>query len=298
MKNTYNLLKLLLVIFIFNTSCENDGGDSVISYTNAAMSDFTVVEGSDAFIDLTSFNTLELKFIVDAAQGNPVSTDVKAFYQTIDGNLFGPVTIESGITMLPKEVALGGDTILNLFSELTSVNDVQVGDNLKIFTSFTFEDGTVIDLLDENALPNYFAPNFNAFTIINVKLDYVVSCPSSIEGTYDVLSSGFSTDGAPVNNPIENYAYTVTLTNNGGGNYTISDGVAGIYQDWYCAPYGYCFETAGAFTDVCGTLGGSWTESFGCQIDLTGVVNLDGTLTIQWINCFGDEITEAIYTPR
>ena len=83
-----------------------------------------------------------------------------------------------------------------------------------------------------------------------------------------------------------------------GVDVNFSNGVAGVYQDWYCVPYGYCFETEGNFTDVCNNLSGSWTEAFGCPVELIGMVNADRTLTISWSNCFGDTIEQAIYTPQ
>lgn len=124
-------------------------------------------------------------------------------------------------------------------------------------------------------------------------------CPSDLAGTYVVVSNGQSTDGAPANNPLVDFTYTVEITKVEGTdlNYVISDGVAGVYQDWYCAPYGYCFETEGNFQDVCDTLSGSWVEAFGSTVTLTGSVNPDGTLTISWENGFGDTAT-GIYTKQ
>lgn len=172
-----------------------------------------------------------------------------------------------------------------------------MGDKLSISISAVRSDGTELNLLNPDGTDN-FNSNIKNSGLFTTVINYSVSCPSDIGGIYDVVSSGFSTDGAPINNPMVNFPYTVTVTDNGGGSYTVSDGVAGVYQEWYCAPYGYCFETEGSFLDVCGTLSGSWTEAFGCPIELTGLVNGNGTLTISWSNCFGDTIEEAIYTPQ
>lgn len=116
-------------------------------------------------------------------------------------------------------------------------------------------------------------------------------CPSSLAGTYDVVSNGDNTDGQPA---AVNLPYTVTVTDNGGGNYSISDGVAGVYIYWYSI-YGYTFETVGNFTDNCGNLSGSWMDAFGGTITLTGTDNENGTLTINWENSFGD-YCDATYT--
>ena len=75
----------------------------------------------------------------------------------------------------------------------------------------------------------------------------------------------------------------------------MSDAFAGVYQDWYCAPYGYCFETPGAFSDTCGVLSGTFLDYFESTVVLTGTNNFDGTLTISWSNGYGDTAT-ATYT--
>ncbi|WP_242117876.1 hypothetical protein [Aestuariivivens sediminicola] len=128
-----------------------------------------------------------------------------------------------------------------------------------------------------------------------ITLTIIRDCPSDLAGTYSVVSNGTSTDGAPANNPLVNFAYEVVITQTGPISYSISDGVAGVYIDWYCAPYGYCFETPGTFSEICGVLTGSWVEAFGAQVRLSGVNNFDGTLTISWDNDFGDTAT-ATYT--
>ncbi|PIF00764.1 MAG: hypothetical protein CR994_03665 [Maribacter sp.] len=296
MKNTF-ILSLFLVLFALNTSCDDDGGSSVIPTKNGALPDFKVVEGSPAFIDLVALDELTLNFTVGVGVGTPTSFDLKAFYITVDGDLYGPATFDTGVTSFPKEYSISGPEIISSFSELTSTADVQVGDKLKLFTSYTLKDGSQIEVLNSKAEPNYYAADFNQISDFKISLDYIVSCASNLGGNYRVVSSGTSTDGGPVNNPLVDFAYDVVLTDEGGGTYSISDGVAGVYQDWYCAPYGYCFETAGTMTDICGNLSGTWSEAFGCEINLTGTVNADGTLTIHWENCFGDS-ADAVYTPQ
>lgn len=289
-----HILTFILALFLLNTSCENDGGSSVIKLRNGALPDFNLVAGSDDFIDLTGFDNLSLKFTVGVGTGEPTSFDLKAFWQTAGGDLYGPVTLDANVTSFPKEYSISNTDILSAFSELNSSEDINVGDKLMLYTSFKFADGSVIEILDSNAKPNYYAADFSQIQDYKIEFNYVVSCPSNLGGTYEVISNGENTDGQPF---FTDLAYTITLTDNGGGNYTISDGVAGAYQFWYCSPYGYCFETAGNFTDVCGSLSGSWTESFGCEIILNGNVNADGTLSIRWDNCFGD-FADAVYTPQ
>lgn len=131
----------------------------------------------------------------------------------------------------------------------------------------------------------------------NVTLNLVRNCPSDLAGTYMAVSNGTSTDGAPVNNPLVDFSYQVVITQTGTTTYTISDGFAGVYQDWYCDAYGYCFETEGNFSDTCGELSGEWVDGFDSDVTLTGTDNFDGTLTITWSNGFDDTAT-AVYTKQ
>ncbi|QYA25327.1 DUF1735 domain-containing protein [Gramella sp. MT6] len=119
-------------------------------------------------------------------------------------------------------------------------------------------------------------------------------CPSELEGTYSVLTSGQSTDGAAPD-PVVDLPYTVTLTKTGTNKYTVSDIFAGIYIDWYCDAYEYCVDTEATITDVCGNLSSTFEEPFGTETNVTGTVNADGTLTISFENGYGDTAT-SVYT--
>lgn len=290
---------LVIATITFAISCEDDGGTSVIPLDEGAAPNMVKDASSSQIIDLiklTNGEAITLGFKAEVAQGKPASTDIVGIYTTAAGPVYR-ADLFSNAT-LPGDFSLTVPDIVSAFSEITSTADIQLGDVLTITTRFTMDNGAVLEILSPDGVTGGTGTNIATTVLFTTVINYPVSCPSDIGGNYTVVSSGFSTDGAPVNNPLVDFSYDVVLTDNGGGSYTISDGVAGVYQDWYCAPYGYCFETPGNFTDVCGVLSGSWTESFGCQVDLTGIVNPDGTLTIQWVNCFGDTIEEAIYTPN
>lgn len=294
MKRLY-IITLILAIFSLNTSCDNDGGDSVIpTKKDGALPDFKKVAGSIDFIDVMDLNSVDLQFTVGIGIGDAASFDLKAYYKTVDDKLYGPVTLDENVGTFPKQYSLSSADLFNAFSELNDADDIQAGDMLKLFTTIVLKDGTQITTLTSKGEANY-SLDFEQFQAFNVKMEYPVSCSSNIKtGVYTVVSNGTSTEpGIP---PAVDYSYDVTLTADGGGNYTISDGVAGVYIYWYSG-FGYTFETKGKFSDICGNLSGSWVDGFSSTIVLTGTLNDDGTLSISWTNDFGD-ITNAVYTPK
>ncbi|PHS34732.1 MAG: hypothetical protein COA92_02300 [Sulfurovum sp.] len=287
------LVLLILVIGFIGVSCDDDGGTSVTPLDEGAVPNMTKSASTDQIIDLVKVingDPVSFGFNVAVAQGNPVSTDVVGYYRTAAGPIYNAVLF-SNVT-LPQDFTMTTNDVVAAFAELTSTDDVVLGDVLTITTRFTMDDGTVLNIINDDGTNNT-GTNIQTTVLFTTVINYPVSCPSDIGGVYNVISNGDNTDGQP---PAIDVPYTITLTDNGGGSYTISDGVAGVYIFWYSI-YGYTFETAGNFTDICGTLSGSWVEAFGCQVDLTGTVNPDGTLSIRWDNCFGDFI-DAVYTPQ
>ena len=289
-------IQILLITFMtlmLGVSCDDDGGTSAIPLDDGAVPNLVKSATSDAFFDLLKIqdgDNVTVDFSVDVAQGNPTSTDVVGIYKTVNGDVY-TADLFSNVS-LPQDFSLSVNDIVAAFPELNTAADILLADVLSITTRFTMADGTVLDIIDDEGINNT-GTNILTTVLFNSVISYPISCPSDIGGVYNVISNGDNTDGQP---PAVNVPYTVTLTDNGGGSYDISDGVAGVYIFWYSI-YGYTFETTGNFTDVCGSLSGSWTESFGCGVELTGTVNADGTLSIHWDNCFGDFI-DAVYTPQ
>lgn len=293
MKKIKFLLSFLLLTTIM-VSCDTDGGTSELDLIEGAVADIQKNDASPAFLNLNELNAgndVSITFDVGIQYGDVSSVDVMGFYVGSE-ETYGPVTLRSDITEFPSQVTLTDADIIAAFSNLSSKDDFELADEVILTTRLYLNDGRIIDLLDEDGSRNY-GSDVTTSSLYNAQVSYPVSCPSDLGGVYNVVSNGTNTDGQPA---AVDLPYTVTLTDNGGGSYTISDGVAGVYIFWYSI-YGYTFETEGNFVDICGNLSGTWTEAFGCTVELTGTVNPDGTLTIQWSNCFGDEAT-AIYTPQ
>lgn len=84
------------------------------------------------------------------------------------------------------------------------------------------------------------------------------------------------------------------MTDNGGGNYTISDAYGGLYRLWYDI-YDIQEEHSGTFNDICGIISGSFTEPFDKSVTYSGSVNpANGILTISWITGYGDKATMVL----
>lgn len=294
MKNLKFICTFLALGLLTFTSCENDGGDSVINLDEGGVPNILKVSGSNTFLDLNALESGEetsIEFSVDRGQGDIVSMDVVLFYKSGD-NVYRAV-LELNLTTFPKTYSLTQFDIIDAFPELNSVSDFQIGDVLSVSADLTLANGRVLNILKPDGSPNYGQDIANS-NVYKVLQTYVVSCPSDLGGTYNVVSSGTSTDPGATNNPISNYSYVTTLTDNGGGNYTMSDAFGGVYIQWYTV-FGLDFEVEAELTDICGTLSGAFTDPFGGEVELTGTVNPDGTLTIDWTNSFGD-VGQSVYT--
>lgn len=286
---------IITIVSLITFSCENDGGTSVIDLRIGAVSNIEKNASLNGFLNLLELeagNDVQVGFTINIFQGDVTSADAVGFYFS-GANVYGPVTIKAGISAFPYSQTLDQNELLALFSELNSISDIIVGDKLLVTSKLYLNDGTFINIFNDDGTRNY-GSDVHGSSQFSTNVTFPISCPSNLGGTYAVVSNGTSTDPGPVNNPLVNFPYTVIVTDIGGGSYTISDGAAGVYIDWYSI-YGYTFETEGNFTDVCNSLSGEWGENFGGTITLTGTVNSGSILTIHWENNWGD-IIDAVYT--
>lgn len=218
-------------------------------------------------------------FAVD--QNSTGTFDVKVFTSTVTGSdrTFGINVLESSTAdaasySVPATVTIPANTNEGTITvDVTDTNISNSGETL------------VLAIEGESGL----------FVGEPLSVSLTRNCPSDLAGTYSVVSSGTSTDGAPVNNPLVDFPYEVTVTKTGENTYAVSDIFAGVYIDWYCDAYGACAETEEEFQDVCGNLVGSFEEPFGTTATITGTNNYDGTFTLTWVNGFGDTAT-SVYT--
>lgn len=271
MKNIIYRFSVIALIFTTIIGCEEDlivydvdNGQTLTNFANTSAT-LPVPESGASYTIMVESNTRSDQDRAIQISVDPSSTALPAEY-----------TIDQSTLIIPAGEFVGNIVVRGNFDEIPDLTTTTL----------------VLNLLGVG--DSDLTGNRSTFS-----LSFFKQCDSDLAGTYDVLSSGSSTDGAPVNNPIVDFPYTVEITKDEGSDldYTISDGVAGLYIEWYGAAYGYTFETEGNFQDVCGSLSGSWVEGFNSTINLTGTDNGDGTLTITWVNGFGDTAT-ATYTKR
>jgi len=213
---------LIMVIGFIGVSCDDDGGTSVIPLAEGAVPDMTKSASTDQIIDLVKVingDPVSFGFNVAVAQGNPASTDIVGYYRTAAGSIYTSVLF-SNVT-LPQDFTMTSADVIAAFAEITSSDDILLGDILTITTRFTMADGTVLNILNDDGTSNT-GTNIQTTVLFTTAINYPVSCPSDLGGVYNVISNGDNTDGQP---PAIDVPYTVTLTDNGGGSYTISDGV-------------------------------------------------------------------------
>lgn len=270
MKNI-KILILTMITTILVVSCDKDGGTSAIPLADGAVPNMQKESTGEAFINLFTIqdgDEVNLQFSAEIAQGNPVSTDIIGVFRTAAGPIYN-ATLFSNVT-LPQSYTLNTTDIISAFSEINSVDDVKLGDVLIITTRFTMPDGTVLNIVNEDGT-NGTGSNIQTTVLFSSVINYPVTCPSDLGGTYIVRSTANGCCGVP---SITDYEYTVTVTDNGGGSYALSDYSGGIYDGLFCAAFGICGDASGGnITDICNELSGSAPDCCGDNITFEGTVD-------------------------
>ena len=140
------------------------------------------------------------EFTVGVSIGNPKSFDLRVLYKTIGGDIYGPVTLDSGVTSFPKDYVISGSEIIDAFSEISSSADMNAGDNILFYTSFTLQDNRVIEVLNSSGSPNYYASDFDQIGDYVYYLAYPVVCAPK-PGVYTIDMHDSYGDGWQTNDP-------------------------------------------------------------------------------------------------
>lgn len=304
MKNRI-LITYLAAVLIVMTACKDENLAPIATFDAAEKGAYpALIEDTDRDINLDnvagSAYVYSIEFI-DLEKGNLVSEyALQVTYQdanTADGdNSTGPVEFRSwsasdfetngnGNKGLPNITINASDVLTAL-----GLTEVGPGDVFRFIGRVTTTSGQSFMASNSSASVNgaAFRGHFNySLTAI---------CPSDIGGTYSVTSSGQSTDGCcPDPTTVTT---TITLMDNGKGNYTMNDFSGGLYLEWYDV-YGItATNSSGVLIDVCDKLTfGHKEDPFGGTLTASGTVEADGNFTIEWSNSFGD-VGTSVYTKQ
>ncbi len=308
-----NILKIVAIAIIFLTiqSCTDESLAPAPDVNDPTIvGAVTLVTPNPDRLFFNALNPLATEFIeFDLDIDNFGVTDVESvdveLVFTDKDRIWDPLRLEfrdsiyasvnvGNITTFPTTFQMTGQQAADALG-FGTVDSLQVGDRFQLTYPINTSDGRKLtvalnsDLCNEPAQPSFGGCGFA----------WAVSCVSAIPtGLYDAVSGGTSTDGCPPTNPIVGLNYVVTLTDLGGGSYSISDYSAGVYQDWYGACFGYTFETSATLVDICNSISFTVNDAFGCPNTGTGTYDPGtGVITYTWSNCFGD-IGDVVLTPQ
>lgn len=246
------------------------------------------VSGAINFFDPSSSINFEVEFY-DDENGNTVDSYEWTVSYANSGTFSTVKKIDrSQFVTMPS--GLPGAKVSITFQELLSAlglerNQVEGGSFFNLQGKISTNRGQTFTAANADPTTLIPEPAFRAFFQYRAN----IVCPSALAGTYAVSVTGTSTDGCC---PDETTLMSeVTLTEGASpGVYSISDFSGGLYLEWFDV-YGITPSTnlARNITDACGTISGSFSEPFGEVVTVTGSVNDDGTLTIQWVSGWGDQ---------
>jgi hypothetical protein len=303
-------MKKILNIFIFSlliiaSSCEDidkldassiDFGavlttveivSSDIDKGDPASSQISVTVQFEDFINNDSMESVDVyvEFIDTTPVNNAVVTIPEAFFKTISASEF---SINPDSSLLTTTITVSGADALSATGVNPSILDG--GDLFVVRFVLKLNDGrefTSTNVGEDVAVTSHNSPFRYAGVIKCLTPEFDFS------GTWDVISNGTNTDGIP---PAVNHPAVVTITSSGnsGLDYDLDDAVAGVYELWYCPPYGYCFTTPGTISEVCGTkILGSITDAWGQTYGIKGSITDGDNFEYEYENAWGDIVTSV-----
>lgn len=276
-----SLFSLALVL-----SCNDDGGDSNLNLSAGAVPNIKKVEGTDALINLLEIqegNDISISITTTIAQGEVSSADIIGFYFKADDGSYEKVVLANDITTFPSTLTFTKQNLIDAFTSLNGDADFELGDQLRISADLTLPDGRVLGLLKEDGTQNY-SPDIANSPLYSVVQNYNVSCPSDLGGTYNYITTNMGEPGGgTAAGPVTG---SVTLTDNGGGVYSLSDASFGGWLGLY-GPTGGA-ATGVVFNDICGTISYGGADQFDEIFTITDLVVNGSELSFHWSNDYGE----------
>lgn len=227
------------------------------------------------FYDFAQGGNGVVGFTLDDFGADATSVNI---YKSYNG---GTPVLHSTVNSLPSTVSI---SLAEAVDGLVNLDDVQLLDQIVYSFDITTAGGT---------FPS------GATVVANV------SCVSELAGEYMAETTGQSTDGCCPGTVMT--SGPVTLTELGGGEYTISDWSGNIYFVWYGPDggnYGITEDYVNGggmnatISDVCDEISATFDEPFGTSTTLTGSVDeMTGVITFSWVTGYDDQAT-VVLTPQ
>lgn len=276
------IILAFLVVTLLIPSCQDDGGDSKIDTFQGAIADVQKDNSTDSFIDLIAINdgaSINIGFTVDKKFGDVTSMDVVAFYKKSSGETSKGVLF-TNVTTFPATFNITQENLFAAFDVLNVPSDFEIGDQLIITTDLKLSNGTIINTINDEGVPNYGSnlatPPFSPVQAYNV------ACPSDLEGTYEFTTINIGEPGGgTVSGPVTG---TVNLTAKGGGVYDISDGSFGGWE----ALYGPPGATGVTLIDICNQIKFGGADDYGDTYTMTNLVVTGNKISFHWENTYGE----------
>lgn len=292
MKKYINYLAVLALV-VFATGCfEDPGTDELITENSSGFVEIQeATEGSDSRL-----------FLVEQ-DGNPVQAEITL--------LFGGGVSDTDVQITWEFVSDESTAIEGVDFDFVTGNTVTI-------PAGSYAVPIVMDINDDILNPDNPAKTItvriasSSEEILEEGRQHTMAfngvCPfdyaNEVAGTYTATSSGESTDGNPDTNPsvsdlvLSGVTFEVNedLTTADISAYDVDAVFGGIYEAWYCASYGYCFNTGGTILidNSTGQISANLASAFGGdEFAASGVVDAcaGGIITLNWTNAFGDTAT-------
>ena len=314
MKLLNNYFAVLFAMLLMLASCEFNDIGNMPDIIQGVTKNLTLDTESDAMIPATepgSFNSSFSLDVISDAEVASVQIDV-VFFRVANGTADTSIFVTQ--TSFPMSYDIELQTLADLFPDKSDIilNDLQGGDFFSFITGgIHMADGRVIpndtyDFLVQDTTssgadtlvalkPNVYnsgIANIHATTWLQ-EYTYFVGCPTDLAGKYNAVSNGTNTDGWP---PAVDLEAEVEIVAGAGISYQLRNCFAGVYEEWYCAPYGYCWANNANFMDICGEFVATFTDSWGMSYPVTGTIEDNGTITYSYTNAWGDQIS-TVLTP-
>jgi len=304
-----NKIYFIAVLFVATliSSCTKDETDGMPSFDEGAVANLTKDANTNSSLPPDELATMDVKFDLNVIAEDEVSkVAISVFFnddehEGVYDNLTSKtgkiaVTLEGVLEALPELTEadiVRGSKISFRVTEIV-MTDGRVFSEKELKTNKKDEDGEVVTIS-----PAVLSTDFTVSSpVFNLKVDYYVACPSSLEGEYTVVSSMTSTSGGAQDNPTIDFAFDgiavfkkVTPI-----SYEVSNGLGGMYErlygHWGAGP------TTVKFIEMCGSMIDNGTVGeFGAKFQVTSSsISPEGVITVEWKNDW-DDTGKNVYTP-